>query len=102
MTNFPLYAAIYAATVLIWGSSWLAINNQLGMVAPEVSLFGRIGADRAGYASVLFPIIALGLSSLFEDFEWTSAAIAGVVLVLLGNVLAPRGSAVIKGPPPRI
>jgi drug/metabolite transporter (DMT)-like permease len=34
---------LYSATVLIWGSTWIAINYQLGEVAPEVSLFYRFG-----------------------------------------------------------
>lgn len=32
---------LYVMTVLIWGSTWLAIEYQLGVVAPEVSLFYR-------------------------------------------------------------
>jgi len=37
-------AALYVLTVLIWGSTWLAIEFQLGVVAPEVSLVYRYGA----------------------------------------------------------
>ncbi len=56
-----------------------------------LTLLGRIGAERAAYATVLFPIIALGLSTLFEGYVWTPGAAAGVALVLFGNflVLAP-------------
>ena len=32
---------LYVTTVLIWGSTWLAIEYQLGVVAPEVSLVYR-------------------------------------------------------------
>ena len=32
---------LYAITVLIWGSTWLAIEFQLGVVAPEVSVTYR-------------------------------------------------------------
>lgn len=52
-----------------------------------LTLVGRIGPDRASYASVLFPIVALTLSTLFEGFAWTAADAVGVVLVLGGNVL---------------
>jgi drug/metabolite transporter (DMT)-like permease len=34
-------AFLFATSVLIWGSTWLAINFQLGVVAPEVSVFYR-------------------------------------------------------------
>ena len=52
-----------------------------------LTLLGRIGADRAAYATVLFPIVALALSTWFEGFQWTLLAALGVALVLLGNVL---------------
>ena len=32
---------LYALTVLLWGTSWIAIKFQLGVVAPEVSVLYR-------------------------------------------------------------
>ncbi len=52
-----------------------------------LTLLQRIGADRAAYATVLFPVVALGVSTLVEDYRWTWPAGAGVMLVLIGNVL---------------
>jgi len=52
-----------------------------------LTLIGRIGADRAAYAAVLFPVIALGLSTLFESYQWTPRAVFGFALVLLGNYI---------------
>ena len=52
-----------------------------------IALIGRIGPDRAAYANVLVPIIALGVSTVFEDYQWTALAAADVVLALAGNVL---------------
>ena len=37
-------AVLYLLTVIIWGSTWFAIEFQLGVVAPEVSLVYRYGA----------------------------------------------------------
>jgi hypothetical protein len=34
---------LYAAVVLIWGSTWSAIPFQLGVVAEEVSVAYRFG-----------------------------------------------------------
>ncbi|WP_299297251.1 DMT family transporter [uncultured Tateyamaria sp.] len=50
-------------------------------------LVDRIGAAQAGYATVLFPIVALVASSIFEGFEWTVLAIAGIALTIAGNVV---------------
>ncbi len=32
---------LYVITVLVWGSTWIAIDFQLGTVAPEVSITYR-------------------------------------------------------------
>jgi hypothetical protein len=32
-------------------------------------------------------VIALGLSTLFEDYQWTLRALFGFALVLLGNYI---------------
>jgi drug/metabolite transporter (DMT)-like permease len=55
-----------------------------------LTLLGRIGADRAAYSSILFPVIALTLSTWLEGYHWTPFAGAGVVLVLIGNVIVLR------------
>jgi drug/metabolite transporter (DMT)-like permease len=52
-----------------------------------LTLVQRIGADRAAYASVLFPLLALLLSTLFEGYRWTLLAGLGILLVLAGNLL---------------
>jgi drug/metabolite transporter (DMT)-like permease len=50
------------------------------------ALLKRIGAERASYSTVLFPVVALTLSTLFEGYVWTLPALAGVALTLIGNV----------------
>ncbi|MGH6891105.1 MAG: DMT family transporter [Dongiaceae bacterium] len=55
-----------------------------------LTLARRIGAARAAYSSVLFPILALALSAAFEDYRPPIEAILGVALILIGNVFALR------------
>jgi drug/metabolite transporter (DMT)-like permease len=52
-----------------------------------LTLVQRIGAGRAGYTSVIFPIIALLLSTFLEGYRWTPLAGLGLVLVLSGNLI---------------
>ncbi len=52
-----------------------------------LTLLNRIGPDRAAYATILFPVVALGLSTAFEGYQWTLSAATGVVLVLAGNLI---------------
>ena len=32
----------------------------------------EIGADRAAYATMLFPVVALGISTVYEGYQWYS------------------------------
>ena len=66
---------------------YLSVFGSIIAFGAYLTLVGRIGADRAAYATVLFPLVALAISSVFEDFDWTPLALAGVALVLVGNVL---------------
>jgi len=52
-----------------------------------LALIRRIGAARSAYSTVVVPIVALGLSTLFEGYEWTVAAVLGIILTLVGNWL---------------
>jgi drug/metabolite transporter (DMT)-like permease len=51
------------------------------------TLIGRIGPERTAYTTVLVPALALGVSTIFEGFAWSVAALAGVVLILGGNAV---------------
>ncbi len=66
---------------------YLSVFGSIIAFGAYLTLVGRIGADRAAYATVLFPLVALVISSIFEDFTWTPLALAGVALVLLGNLM---------------
>jgi drug/metabolite transporter (DMT)-like permease len=67
---------------------YLAVFGSVIAFYTYLTLLGRIGADRAAYVTVLFPIIALLLSTLFEGMTWSLPQLAGVALVLLGNAVA--------------
>ena len=55
-----------------------------------LALIKRIGASRAAYTSVLFPVIALVVSTLFERYQWSLPAILGLAVLIAGNALALR------------
>lgn len=63
-----------------------AVGSVVGFLA-YLSLALRIGADRAAYATVLSPVVALLVSSVFETYRWTPRSGLGLALVLLGNVV---------------
>lgn len=66
---------------------YLSVFGSILAFGCYLTLVGRIGADKAAYAAVLFPVVALALSTVFEDYRWTIQALLGFLLVLLGNFL---------------
>jgi len=63
-----------------------AIGSVVGFTA-YLSLVARIGAAQAAYATVLFPVVALALSTLFEGYRWHWTGLLGLVIALCGNIL---------------
>lgn len=66
---------------------YLALFGSVIAFGAYLSLAGKIGAEKAAYTSVISPVIALTLSSFFENFQWTPYIVLGVLLCLAGNVL---------------
>ncbi len=57
-----------------------------------LTLLGRVGVERAAYATLIFPLVALGISTIFEGFQWSAYAVIGIVLILGGNLLILKRS----------
>jgi drug/metabolite transporter (DMT)-like permease len=70
---------------------YLALFGSVIAFGFYLTLIKRIGVDRAGYVGVAIPIVALLLSTLFEDLEWQPSMVIGVLLCVVGNVLILRG-----------
>lgn len=66
---------------------YLAVIGSVVGFTTYLLLVQKIGSAKAGYATVVFPLVALVLSTVFEGFVWSWTAGAGVVLILCGNVL---------------
>lgn len=79
----------YVASLL-----YLAIFGTVIAFATYYVLLNDMGPAKASYVIVLFPIVAVVLSSIFEDFTWTDNTFIGFALVLLGNaiILTPNNS----------
>jgi len=85
----------YVASLL-----YLSLFGSVIAFGAYLTLLGRIGPDRSGYVAVLFPVIALLLSSLFEGLQMETLQFIGVALVLLGNgvVLYQRQRSLAEAP----
>ncbi len=69
---------------------WLTVVSSVLTFSCYLLLIGRIGAGRAGYATVLFPVFALLISSGFENYQWSLIGIIGLGFVLVGNLMMIR------------
>lgn len=65
---------------------YLAVFGSVIAFACYLTLLGRIGMERAGYAAVMIPVVALGFSVTFENLEPGLHLWAGLGLALAGNV----------------
>ena len=67
--------------------AYLAVVGSVVGFTTYLLLVARIGSARAAYATVLFPVVALGLSTLFEGYQWQWTGGLGLTLALAGNVV---------------
>ncbi|UYN90141.1 MAG: EamA family transporter [Anaerolineales bacterium] len=77
-------AFLYVITVLIWGSTWLAIKLQLGTVAPELSV-----AYRFLLAALILFVYSKwrGLNLRFSRSQHAFMALQGLMLFSLNYVM---------------
>jgi drug/metabolite transporter (DMT)-like permease len=78
---------------------YLAIPGSVIGFTAYLTLVGRLGPERAAYSTVLFPVVALNVSAWVEGYVWTAPALAGLVLVMAGNVLVFRKPAASRTAP---
>jgi drug/metabolite transporter (DMT)-like permease len=111
-------AALPMASLLAWGMLWGTLFDAifawvtvgppvieptlpyiggvvyLGVAASAIafmayfSVIRMIGPGPAAYSSVIVPVIAMGISTLFEGYRWTLLAGAGGALAMAGLVIA--------------
>lgn len=103
--------AMLWGTLLDWGFAWAVAGHPvfpahglywagvgyLGLIGSVVTFplyFGlvrNLGPGRAAYNGVLVPVVAMALSTMFENYHWSHFAIAGAALALIGLLIALRG-----------
>jgi drug/metabolite transporter (DMT)-like permease len=103
------YGALLCLAIHFGGGGTLVVDWTIGYLGPilyltvfgsvvafgcYMLLIGRIGADFAAYVMLLIPVVALTLSTFFEEYQWSATAVFGVIVVLFGNliILTPPGT----------
>lgn len=79
-----VYLSLVASALAFWLYYWI---------------IRQVGAAKAAYSSVLIPIIAMALSTLFEHYHWSALAASGGLLTIAGLLIALRAGKVPPPPP---
>tara|TARA_R110002167_G_scaffold71691_5_gene202142 strand:- start:11968 stop:12387 length:420 start_codon:yes stop_codon:yes gene_type:complete len=97
-----LYGSLFLLIFTLFNGSEFNVDTRLPYIVSllYLSLFGTviafacyfvllkdIGPEKASYSVVLFPVVAVTLSMMFEGFVWQTSTMIGFVLVLMGNVV---------------
>jgi drug/metabolite transporter (DMT)-like permease len=95
-----LYGTVFLTTFALFNGNAPVFDDSFAYVSSllYLSIFGtivafvcyfllikRITVERASYITIAFPLVALTISTFFEDYQWSLAAAIGMVLVLGGN-----------------
>ena len=72
----------------LWSLLYLAGPGSAIAFGCYLALLHRIGSARTAYSSVLFPVVALTISTFIEDYHWSIMSATGVMLTLAVNWLA--------------
>lgn len=101
MTYGAIFLALFSLVrgqpfIVEWTPTYLGALLFLALIASMVAfgayltLLGRIGPARTAYTTVVTPVFALLISTVMEGYVWTLAALCGLVLVMVGNVIVLR------------
>ena len=67
--------------------AYLAIGASVIAFVAYLTLVEKEGAAKAGYATILFPIVALAVSTVMEGYQWSLTSAAGVALATFGAIV---------------
>lgn len=106
-----LYGAIFTSLAVIIQGKQFTFSFEPAYLTSLVylSLFGsviafgcyltlmtRIGSHKTSYANIIFPAIAVLISTVVEGFAWSEYTVIGLVFVLLGNIVVLTKTATLQ------
>lgn len=80
--------------VMEWRAGYVAGLLYLALAASALAfplyfhVLRTIGPAKGAYSSVIVPVIAMTLSTLFEGYRWTALTVGGAALAAVGLVIA--------------
>ncbi|QMT40382.1 DMT family transporter [Neisseria shayeganii] len=93
------YGAVLCAVLIVWQGDSFRIPLTIPYLSSllylslfctalafwlYLTLVKNSGPDKAALATILFPLVAMLVSSVLEDYVWSAPAVLGGVLILVG------------------
>lgn len=75
-------SAVYIGSLL-----YLSIFGSVIAFGCYLTLIGKIGSDKAAYANLLFPVVAVLISAYAESFTLSGRLLLALAVILFGNYL---------------
>jgi drug/metabolite transporter (DMT)-like permease len=97
VTRTPL--VLPDSTVYVGALVYLSVIGSIVGFTTYLLLVARIGSGRAAYTTVMFPVVALVVSAIYEGYVWDARTFMGLALTILGNVIAFSGGGFRFGRP---
>ncbi len=72
----------------LFSMAYLALFGSIVAFSTYLTLIGKIGAAKAAFVLVVIPVLAMVISAIFESTPFTTTTFFGVVLIVLGNLIA--------------
>lgn len=79
---------VFPDSTVYWGALlYLVVAGSIIAFICYLKLILSIGPELAEYTSVLSPMVALLMSWGLEGYNWSYAALLGLILIVIGNIL---------------
>jgi len=66
---------------------YLSVFGSVFGFSLYLSLIKKIGSNDAAYVAIIMPLIALLVSTLFEELMWNVNLVIGAIMIIFGNIL---------------
>ena len=87
-TGYPNTIVFDSNPSYIFSLIYLAVAASAITFVCYLILIREIGSTRTAYTSLLFPVVALIISTMAGEYSWSLYSLIGVIFILFGTWLA--------------
>lgn len=80
---------------------YLAVFGSVVAFTCYLTLLNNIGAHKASYSTIMFPAVAVIISTFVENFQWSGFTFFGLLLIFIGNIIVLTPTKILQRFNPR-